>query len=231
MLYAIGEIALVVIGILIALQINNWNEWRNDRLKETQILLSLKEDFQANVIELEETIESLNQNIEWERSKLSYSGMNESALTPEIKDTIRWTGFVRSDLIDGTLTSVLNSEKLELISDESLKRLLTAYPSFLTKYKKQEVLIENYVLNEQRPIFRKYISLAEVLSDENPINQKIKKNVFKSDYSALLQDREYSNISIGILLNNQGLKEITLLLQSKTLNVLQLIEEELGETQ
>ena len=30
LLYAIGEIALVVIGILIALQINNWNEWRKD---------------------------------------------------------------------------------------------------------------------------------------------------------------------------------------------------------
>jgi hypothetical protein len=29
--YAIGEIALVVIGILIALQINNWNEWKKDR--------------------------------------------------------------------------------------------------------------------------------------------------------------------------------------------------------
>tara|TARA_Y100000385_G_C13099534_1_gene643585 strand:- start:2936 stop:3121 length:186 start_codon:yes stop_codon:yes gene_type:complete len=31
LLYAIGEIALVVIGILIALQINNWNESRKDR--------------------------------------------------------------------------------------------------------------------------------------------------------------------------------------------------------
>lgn len=26
--YAVGEIVLVVIGILIALQVNNWNEWR-----------------------------------------------------------------------------------------------------------------------------------------------------------------------------------------------------------
>jgi len=32
LLYAIGEIALVVIGILIDLQINNWNEWRKDRV-------------------------------------------------------------------------------------------------------------------------------------------------------------------------------------------------------
>lgn len=36
--YAIGEIVLVVIGILIALQINNWNESRKDRITEQKIL-------------------------------------------------------------------------------------------------------------------------------------------------------------------------------------------------
>jgi len=38
LLYAIGEIALVVIGILIALQINNWNQERLNRLEEQQLL-------------------------------------------------------------------------------------------------------------------------------------------------------------------------------------------------
>ena len=36
--YAPGEIMLVVIGILIALQINNWNEYRKDRIKDKKIL-------------------------------------------------------------------------------------------------------------------------------------------------------------------------------------------------
>ena len=43
LLYAIGEILLVVIGILIALQINNWNEERKDRASEADILHNLKE--------------------------------------------------------------------------------------------------------------------------------------------------------------------------------------------
>ncbi|WP_439152024.1 DUF6090 family protein [Winogradskyella sp.] len=50
--YAIGEIVLVVIGILIALQINNWNNNRNDRLKEKQLLINLRQEFKTNLDEL-----------------------------------------------------------------------------------------------------------------------------------------------------------------------------------
>ena len=49
--YAIGEIVLVVIGILIALQINNWNEDRKNKLQENKILYNLKDEFQENLAE------------------------------------------------------------------------------------------------------------------------------------------------------------------------------------
>ena len=45
LLYAIGEIVLVVIGILIALQINNWNESRKENEEEIVILKSLKKKY------------------------------------------------------------------------------------------------------------------------------------------------------------------------------------------
>jgi len=43
--YAIGEIVLVVIGILIALSINNWNESRKDGKIETKALMALQLEF------------------------------------------------------------------------------------------------------------------------------------------------------------------------------------------
>ncbi len=46
--YAIGEIVLVVIGILIAFQINNWNEERKERIEEKNLLLELRSEFRAN---------------------------------------------------------------------------------------------------------------------------------------------------------------------------------------
>ena len=49
LIYAIGEIVLVVIGILIALQINNWNEERKERKIERKMLIELKGALQRNI--------------------------------------------------------------------------------------------------------------------------------------------------------------------------------------
>ena len=48
LLYAIGEIFLVVIGILLALQINNWNDLRKQKQKEKFILRDLHQEFVFN---------------------------------------------------------------------------------------------------------------------------------------------------------------------------------------
>ncbi|MCS4435239.1 DUF6090 family protein [Aquiflexum gelatinilyticum] len=42
LIYAIGEIALVMVGILLALQVNNWNEQRKNRISEQNILQNLR---------------------------------------------------------------------------------------------------------------------------------------------------------------------------------------------
>jgi hypothetical protein len=54
--YAIGEIFLVVIGILIALQINNWNEGRKKLEQEKEIIRNLSIEFQQNLEELNKDI-------------------------------------------------------------------------------------------------------------------------------------------------------------------------------
>ena len=53
-LYAIGEIALVVIGILIALEINNWNEGRKTRRQLSDHLENLAIDLNEDIAEYDE---------------------------------------------------------------------------------------------------------------------------------------------------------------------------------
>ena len=59
--YAIGEIVLVVIGILIALQINNWNEQRKVNSYENQVYLQIYNDIKTDSLELLNTINGYNQ--------------------------------------------------------------------------------------------------------------------------------------------------------------------------
>ena len=60
LLYAIGEIVLVVIGILIALQINNWNDLKKEHQNERIYLESLQAEFATNLETLNQVIASCN---------------------------------------------------------------------------------------------------------------------------------------------------------------------------
>ena len=98
--YAIGEIALVVIGILIALQINNWNEWRKERVIQLRLLNELhttvSEDLNSNKFKVNinaESLSSIEMLISHLEKKLPYHdslsnhfGMAHSRLISQIKD-------------------------------------------------------------------------------------------------------------------------------------------------
>ena len=62
--YAIGEIVLVVIGILIALSINNWNENQKLNKKTQDYYLQLLEDLKSDLVFFNKTIEEANTYLE-----------------------------------------------------------------------------------------------------------------------------------------------------------------------
>jgi len=58
--YALGEVLLVVVGILIALQINNWNEERQSIIKEKSYVRSIYKDLKTDLRNIENNIEKLS---------------------------------------------------------------------------------------------------------------------------------------------------------------------------
>jgi len=54
--YAIGEIALIMIGILLALQVSDWNQARKDAGAAEQLLLNLQYEFNTNLSDLDRVL-------------------------------------------------------------------------------------------------------------------------------------------------------------------------------
>lgn len=127
LLYATGEIILVVIGILIALQINNWNEQRKDRAKEHILLKQLQEDYQANLMQLEEKM-AIRERILISGVALleAFDDPNRANRDSVIKNIAILGNDPTFDPIQNDLNS---SENLRLIRNVKLSRLLSNWSS------------------------------------------------------------------------------------------------------
>ena len=64
LLYSLGEIVLVVIGILVALYINNMNDLRKERVRELGYLENIKTDLKLNISEMDKFLAVRNNNIQ-----------------------------------------------------------------------------------------------------------------------------------------------------------------------
>jgi glycyl-tRNA synthetase alpha subunit len=62
LVYALGEIALVMIGILLALQVNNWNEDRKNNIKISEYKEGLIEDYNKDIARIDTILRSFNQS-------------------------------------------------------------------------------------------------------------------------------------------------------------------------
>jgi len=227
LIYAIGEIILVVIGILIALQINNWNELKKDKIKEHKILSSLFQDFQININHLEEALSLYPEMEERSFKVLDLIGLENDSLKKIDPLRIIRTTYILTEIVDGTLISVLNSDKLETLKNDSLKNLLTAYPASIENFKKREANLEKVILEIQRPIIEDYVSLTDLLPTENPNFASIKSRAVQSDYKGLLNDLRWQNVLMHRYYATQELSEAAFELKKKTIEIYSLLEKDI----
>lgn len=167
--YALGEIVLVVIGILIALQINNWNEERKTRVLEQQLLSSLLDEFEANFEILDQTV-SLNEYVIEKSIGLGkFTGPNlgdfdEEELSSFMVDVFKYEP--RYVPNQGTVNEIISSGRLSVISDPELRKAISAWQSELESVKNQEDyvverrdLAHDFFLQEGN--FRRHLDMIE----------------------------------------------------------------------
>jgi hypothetical protein len=160
--YAVGEIVLVVIGILIALQINNWNEYRKDRQKENTLLIQLKKEFESNLIQLDEKIDMRNRMLIANSKLLNYIDYPESRKTDSINRYLTQT--LWAPTFDPIVNDLISSGKLQLLTSERLKELLSLWTSEIVQITEEEVSWMSFRDNFYQPFLIDNISFRNILS-------------------------------------------------------------------
>jgi hypothetical protein len=137
--YAMGEILLVVIGILIALQINNWNDARKIRANELHYLKNIKLDLIVNIKEMESYLADRTEKISAAKRILGhFEGKpveDFSSFNADGVNIYSWQKFYQSN---NTFQELVNSGNLAIISNDEIKNVLLNIESLYKKMKSEE---------------------------------------------------------------------------------------------
>jgi len=163
--YAIGEIVLVVVGILIALTISNNNDLKKLRQEEQRYLLALKEEFQFNKQALERVKRINNVNFENALKLVQITGPEDATVTEEYFD-IALIGTINMEVMytpsPGVLNEIINAGKLGGFTDPELKNLLATW----------EATLERIHFQEKEEVHRARLALMEfMVKNTNVRNQ------------------------------------------------------------
>jgi len=223
--YALGEILLIMIGILIALQVNTWSEARKDQAKKEALLRSLSVEFEANLKQLD----SVNYfNMRVVRAARQFIGLTleQAKLVP--RDSLRvwlsemgwlWT----FDPQNGALRSGISSGDVHLIQNDTLVNLLFSW---------QDV-VADAAENEERHISA-WLDASPVLA---PFVRKVdyetwfyesSNSKFDSDYQALVRDPVFEDLVADRYGHTLDAMQELRRVRQQNVQILQLIARELN---
>lgn len=190
LLYAIGEILLVVIGILIALQVNNWNTERLDRQEEQLLLAQLRSEFISNREQIDDKVALRKKAAD--ASLLILHAISDSGndfTTSEIDSLIAFIIPVFTfDPQNGIHNQLVEAGKLSVVRNARLREMISNWSGILTDYREAEADYSNLSNNLLRPFLYREANYRSI------INERIKNGVITQ---TLLSAQYEDNTMVG----------------------------------
>ena len=184
--YAIGEIVLVVIGILIALAINNWNEQRKSSINEKDLILTIIDEIKSSRDNLKKELET-NQFLLNEISKYLDNNFPESEKDNSI--ILALIAYNNTEMNIPLVVSILEKNISHSISDNMLLKKLRELNSSNESLVKSEHFLDDF-WNSKTTKFLIRKKYAYPTFDKFTRN-----NIAKSErYRELYDDDEYKNL-------------------------------------
>ena len=164
LLYAIGEIILVVIGILIALQINNWNQNRLANIEEKTILKNIHTEFLQNKKTLKNTILEVKSSFNSGKTLFNLIGKDRSEIEKHNLDSLFFNSLEYSSFrpTENTISDLLQSGRLQLLKNTNLKDILYLWSRNIKGYDNACDRAEIKVDDELVPYLSKHYSMRDI---------------------------------------------------------------------
>ena len=188
--YALGEIVLVVIGILLAIQINNYYEDIKIRNTEIIFLRNLRAEMTNNYNNLQEAISYQERSLNANDSLLKIFSDTYTTLSDRKIDSlfaeVQWGWIFNPET--SVLSSIKTTNQFHVIRNQKIKDFITTYEELVTDAQEESLIIQNMIINKYVPQVSKFISLKDRLYYVG--YRSLSRSKFKSDYKGLFNDRE-----------------------------------------
>jgi len=223
LLYAIGEIVLVVIGILIALQVSNWNNARQLRQVEIKYLKEL-------AINLQSDTEDIRFNIAFNEVRLRACQMVLQSLQEHetYSDSLdNYYGnllYTTRSVVNMSAYETLKSRGLEIISNDSLRQVITKLYSFTYQNAIDFEIQDDHAL--QYSIFMPTVLKKIIMDPANNINEGLQRGR-PMDFQALKTDDEFKNALVMNIDIRKYMLEFYRELEVESIACLRRVQEEL----
>lgn len=193
MRYAFGEIILVVIGILIALQINSWNKDRIAKMEEIQILKNLHNEFQENEYLLNEVVDINVKCFNTGVSIMGLFGKERWEIANYNIDSLIFFSFEKRQFnpSENALQDLLQSGRYQLISNDDLKKSLYQWSQKMLSAKERYSGMDSKIEQDIVPYLSKNYSFKDI-DRYGPLNWE-SKSILKIDKLLIFEDIEYEN--------------------------------------
>jgi len=201
--YAIGEILLVVIGILIALQFNNWNQERLTKLKTNNYLEALITEIDKNTNRLEDYIQYVHSDIEQCAKSLRLLNLPEALIQPDsvIRKAMDTGPIYKFILSKSTFNDLINAGILENVTDGKLKDRILSIESDIEGCHEVSKKAQDAWDVFHMPYLIKNKNVTDNWDSINGV--ALYKTPFKLRREAFVHSYEYSNI-LGLRMNSMG---------------------------
>ncbi|UAM99087.1 hypothetical protein K8354_04480 [Polaribacter litorisediminis] len=223
--YAIGEIILVVIGILIAIQLN---EWRNDIVNTKQkqkVLVALKLDFEENLLQLDGKLENQEKSFwKFRKTRDLIDSINYITDNTVLKENLGHGGYSDSfNPFNGALRSAMSSGDIHLVKGERLTKLLFTWEDLVIDSYEEIELLVSYGSDPYYRLIHSYTQ-ARDLGKKLPDDKGSKHS---SNFVGLFKDPLFENYTQQMFYYSFNYIKELKKIRINNLEILKLIEQEL----